>query len=909
MSDLAAALLADAEQTGAYEPVLDAIVVARRAIATTPELAAAHFNLALALERIGLTNEARASFTEAARREPVSAWAKEARKRAADLRPLENDFRRTEPLLRRTDDPAERERLILLNLEGARNVGEGPYMAEWGALRVEGCREEAQHVLGLVRSIGLVLDNTTGERLLMDAVDAIDVAESRGHAQGFRMAKALVRYGNGRKAHFERNETLAISELSVAADALQELHSPIAYVARYYRANALYEDSRPDEALEEIEGLEEKNLGTKRYSGLAAQLGWMGGSCQMVRGAYAEALHRFNRSYAMSIAGGELGLAASFDAMAAQALEYLGQPREAWQRRSRALRAFSTLQQTSAGEMTTLFSAANLQLVGRNPERATALLDYTLPLAVQRKDSLFAVYTFAQRSLARAEVGDAAGSASDRARGRLRLKFITTASIRERMAAELDIGEGVVKRSSKPAEAAVFFTNAIDLLRRKRQELPLPHLLSERARAYEAAGDVRKQRMDLLAGRAVVADWEQSVRDVNLRAAIGMWGETFRRDLISLELGAKDVQAAFTHAEDRQTAAPTREPSRLALPEIQRALAPGGAIVELLITRQRVVAFIIRPKKVLAVTLPGDAARITGAAEALRDAAAVEAIRSTDEGFPQAAAALYDLIFAPIAGHLAGVTTLAVVPDREFTGISFGALFDAANNQYLIERMTVINDETADAAIRLSKRAREVHGSSLLAIGASVFDRERNPLAAELPEVELEASDVALQAHEKPLLGLRATPDAVRQRLKETDGVHFAGHIVGRGTDARMLLAPNGGHDGITAGEIAGMDLSRLRFVVLAACRGSSVGESNAVVRDMATGFLNAGAATVIASSTDVDDAAAPQTMRRLHAFLVKGGDPAEALRLTVQRDRRREGRPPLSVRLLVMGGTQGLVN
>ena len=57
-----------------------------------------------------------------------------------------------------------------------------------------------------------------------------------------------------------------------------------------------------------------------------------------------------------------------------------------------------------------------------------------------------------------------------------------------------------------------------------------------------------------------------------------------------------------------------------------------------------------------------------------------------------------------------------------------------------------------------------------------------------------------------------------------------------------------------------------------------------------------------------VDDAEAPETMVRLHSFITKGADPADALRRTARLD-RAEGKPvPLSVRLLVMGGSRLLV-
>lgn len=903
LSDLAAALLAEAEELDAYDPALDAMVAARNAIEASPDLAAAHFNLALALDRLGLTTEARVEFEEAAACEPVSDWAAEARRRSDDLRPRDNDLKVIENFLQVSTDPIKRADVIGENLEWARGFGEGRCLVEWAKARIGGRSGEARQRLELARMIGQVLSETTRDLLVRDIVAAIDASESAGEAKAHQMAAAVMTYAEGRNAHKDAGEASAVSLLGRASIELAKLDSPMQYLARYHRSGALQEDARLREALDEIKALERERLDAKGYRGLWAQLGWNGGRVLLLRGSYAEALDRFSRSHSMSIDSGEHDLAADFDGLAADALELLGQSRDAWPRRSRALRASSAAHRT-ARKMTIILGAAHLQLTARNPARANALFEYVLPLALQQKDARSVGYTFAKRSVARDELGDAAGAAADRARGELWAMRILEKSVRERQNAELAIAEGVAKRVSSPREAVVHFTKAIDHLRRSEQSPWLPNLYFERAHAYEAAGDVKRWRQDLLEGRRVVAEWEKSSRDAEQRASIGVWREATRLELISLELGAGHVSDAFLHAEDRQTAAATRD--RLSLSEVQRALAPGAAVLELVTIREKVIAFLIRDKSARAVTLPESAVRIAAAAESMRNA--------DDDSYSAEAAKLYELILAPspIKAHLAGVTTLAIVPDRELIAIPFSALFDAKGNQYLIERMVVVHADTASDAITLSKRAKEEHSHSLLAVGADVFDQERNPGAATLQSVVREASDVARQAgRAQLLLGARATPDAVARKLSEVGGVHYAGHIVGRGADARFLLAPAGGRDNLSAGEISAMKLNHIRFVVLAACRGSGSGEPNAFVRDMASGFLTAGVPTVVASATDVDDAAAPRTMKRLHSFLLDGGDAAEALRSTARLDREEEGQKekvPLSIRLLVMGGTRSLV-
>ncbi len=92
LTNLAAALLthrpAVPSPSDSYEVsiTLEALVAARKAIAQSPRLAAAHFNLALALARLGFTPEARVEFENAAALESDVAWSSEARQQARELR-------------------------------------------------------------------------------------------------------------------------------------------------------------------------------------------------------------------------------------------------------------------------------------------------------------------------------------------------------------------------------------------------------------------------------------------------------------------------------------------------------------------------------------------------------------------------------------------------------------------------------------------------------------------------------------------------------------------------------------------------------------------------------------------------------------------------------------------------------
>jgi CHAT domain-containing protein len=901
LSDLSAALYTQAEEFRSYESALDAVVAARKAIAASPKFAPAHFNLALALQYVGLTTEAGRSFEAAASLEPSSRWAAEERSRAAAFYEQKTDWPSVLRLIGAARNEATRRTIIRDNLELVRIYAEGPLIAAWADWRVEGCPDAAREALTLPRTIAAVLRETYNDVYLADTIAAIDRAEGRGDATALQMARAVVTYRSGRKARTQSEESRGNVLLAQAARELAALGNPMQYVARYYLAGALYEQSRIDEAMKVFEAVDTDDLEAKGYRAVAARIGWNTGNCLLVRGSYAEALQRFDRSHAASVAIGEEELAAGLDVGAAQALEYLGQSREAWSRRARGLRAYSSAATVGAKnkKAVALSAAATLQIAARNWERAETLLDYALELGMSTKYHLVVVHAFAQRSVARFELGKIEDAEADRGRAMNRFTQIEDDGVRKGLQAEINIATSAAIRAKSPKDAILYITQAINHNKSSGQSASLPRLYAARARAHESLGDVVRRREDLRAGLAVVAGWERKTADLEQRAATSVWGEAMRRDLIMLELKAGDVAAAFSYADDRYTPADLAAP--LPLAAIQQALAPQAAIIEFVIAGNRAIVFVIRSGSALAVTLPASATRIAAAAKVMRDA--------DDTQLPAAASDLHELLLGPILKYLGGIETFAVVRDQELSGLPFGALLDAERDTYLLERIVVTHAASASAAITWSQRARARREEHFLAIGASEFDSDRYPRAAALSQVENEARNVArYSAGAEMLLGRKATPDAVRRALPLASVTHFAGHIVDRGADARLLLARSDGRESLSAREVGELRLEKMRVVVLAACRGSGTNEPTAVVQDMASGFLKAGVPTVIASATDVDDEEAPGTMKRLHRFLANGDDAAEALRKTAQEDRRDGKVVPLSIRLLVMGGSRSLV-
>jgi len=90
-NDLAAALLVQADKTSRVLPALDALAAADQALRIDPHHAPAAFNRSLALEKLGLIEDAASAWNDYRTIDPTPSWVAEARVAAANLKRLRDD--------------------------------------------------------------------------------------------------------------------------------------------------------------------------------------------------------------------------------------------------------------------------------------------------------------------------------------------------------------------------------------------------------------------------------------------------------------------------------------------------------------------------------------------------------------------------------------------------------------------------------------------------------------------------------------------------------------------------------------------------------------------------------------------------------------------------------------------------
>jgi len=304
--------------------------------------------------------------------------------------------------------------------------------------------------------------------------------------------------------------------------------------------------------------------------------------------------------------------------------------------------------------------------------------------------------------------------------------------------------------------------------------------------------------------------------------------------------------------------------------------------------------------------------------------------------------AVYDRIFAPIAPLLEGVEMLLLAPEGQLNLIPFGALVDASD-RYLIEHFTLTYLTSGRDLLRLAT-PRSSQSTSLvvaapdydasLRVASAKVPRDGEPAATRrssefgalrfqpLPGTRKEAEAIEKALGVPALTGVRATEAA----LKGAQGprvLHVATHgfflpdqafeprspsgiraqSPGSGASASAFaLAPptgenpllrsglalaganqleSGAQDGIlTALEMATLDLSGTKLVVLSACETGlgevAVGEG---VYGLRRALVIAGAEAQLMSLWKVDDAATRELMTAYYQRLAAGEGRAEALR------------------------------
>lgn len=345
---------------------------------------------------------------------------------------------------------------------------------------------------------------------------------------------------------------------------------------------------------------------------------------------------------------------------------------------------------------------------------------------------------------------------------------------------------------------------------------------------------------------------------------------------------------------------------------------------------EQYVAFVLRAGRTRPVRVAlGDATRLDGLIDtwlALVRAAPDPLRRAAGERQLRAAGlAVRAQVFDPLSPYVAGARELFLVPDAALALVPFAAL-PGDSTGYLVEQLQTLHLLATERDL-VEFTPTQHRGVGMLALGGVDYALARVPCAAAtgasfppLPGSLAEADAIAAFWRTDPgeqvetLRGASASEANFRRLSPGRRVLHLATHgffLDSACLDARgaALAAPyragivlsvggassraaggqlDGRDDGwLTAGEIAGLDLSGVEWAVLSACR-TGRGEivlAGEELLGLRRALRIAGVATVITSLWEVEDFAAREWMDALYDAKWKRGLPtADAMRDACQR-------------------------
>lgn len=245
---------------------------------------------------------------------------------------------------------------------------------------------------------------------------------------------------------------------------------------------------------------------------------------------------------------------------------------------------------------------------------------------------------------------------------------------------------------------------------------------------------------------------------------------------------------------------------------------------------------------------------------------------------------LYSVLLRPVERDLENMKHVFIVPVGTLTYVPFSALLRATEPQpeYAVERFR-IGILNSLYHLDLVLKHRKSYMDQTLLVG--------DPDGS-LPGARLEVETLAKEFPNamEPLIGNKATFDALIERLPNARVVHLATHgILDKDQPDRSYLQLADGYR-LDVVDISTMSLTETDLAVLSACE-SGIGKDGLEYATLARAFAHARVPTVVASLWPVDDEATKRLMVEFHRLLDKGIDVFRAL-ADAQRQVLKQGAP-----------------
>jgi tetratricopeptide (TPR) repeat protein len=340
-SDLAAARYEAGVAAGDASLVAAALAAADAALQLDSALPEALFNRAVAIEHLGVREEARNAWRRFLAVDGTSEWAAEAHERIRRIPPIPFfmvDLR--EHYDRLAADPEFAHKMARERPEETRLYSETVILYDWATAAVAGDQKGAERHLRVAREFGRELARNRGDHMVEEAVRAIeqaDVARRQHLIRGHQL------FREGQNESKVDRPVIAKGIFEQAAHELEQGGSPVSRLAEFFLAEMFNSLGNVAEARRrELKLLADA---PPEFRAHRAQLLWFIGNVYQSVGDFGNALTALGQSVAIFDDLGEADYAAAVRELMAEVHDRNGNPEEAWRQRLVSLRGVGRLTQ------------------------------------------------------------------------------------------------------------------------------------------------------------------------------------------------------------------------------------------------------------------------------------------------------------------------------------------------------------------------------------------------------------------------------------------------------------------------------------------------------------------------------------------------------------------------------------
>lgn len=900
LNDLAVAYAVRAERAETPADLLRALDYAERALNVDSAAAAPRFNRAFLLERLSLAGEARAAWSDYIALDARSGWGAEATRRLA-ARSRDDEAERVRHRLSSwfamSETPGAGERQDLVRA-WPQLVREGVFeslLDQWAASDLRGDTLAAAGALQLAGQLGESLIDVNGDASVRDAVRAItcaasvhDVAVTCAPASAPR-ARRAADLANGHRAYaiglrkfrggsFHK----AVAELKRAARLLESAGSPFHWWPRYYLAAVgvyLNEHDAASTAFEEIR----QAASASRYPSLAALAHWGLGLDLGRRGSFEPAVHHYRAASELFAGLHEHELHGGAAFLLAEILFLLGEEQAAFEHASIALGDLLAFR--ASVSLHNVLAVLGRELATRDlPHAALAVHAEGLRVADRTgrpNDAVEARVSLA-RALSRLGRLTDAGALLDDAR--TALATVTDSLMLERLTVEVQETEASVLLATHSDRSLRLVSHVVDYFERAQNPSRFLPALALRSAAHRQAGDDGAAEHDLRRALDILNAQAAHIRNPTLRLSLFDSGVPVFDGMIRLQLDQRRPDRALEYLELSRGGAHAERDGARTVDQLMRALPPEMAVVDYALLGDSLLVWALTHDTMAFALTVIPAAQLDALVERFENLAR---LRIDSLALGTTAQRLYEILLSPVAPVIAGREELVILADRSLHRVPFAALRDPTTGRFVIEDHVVRSAPSIAALLDAVARERSAtEEAAVLIVSGPEHDRRAFPDLPPLRAAAREADAIAaLYGGATVLHGASATRAAFLSSLGRHEIVHYAGHArfaVDRPERSHLVLTPPAADSGgslLYAADLSGLELSRVRLVILSAC--STFGGSDSRLggfAGFAQAFLHAGAGAVLGNLWDAEDERTAELLVEFHKALAAGASAPHAL-------------------------------